>query len=89
MDVLPIGIVASGFDADVLAGLAIGGAIGYLAGPILRHRLAYREWRDASREARLADELLTKLEELDDAEDANRPGRRVETGQPMRWPASR
>lgn len=89
MDVLPIGIVATGVDADVLVGLAIGGAIGYLAGPILRHRLAYREWRDASREARLADELLTKLEELDGDEEAKRPGRRVETGRPVRWPASR
>jgi hypothetical protein len=65
MDLVQIGIVAVGLTDDLLVGVAIGGAIGFLAGPILRHRLAYRAWRDASREADLADELIAKLEELD------------------------
>jgi hypothetical protein len=68
MELAQIGIVAVGLTDDLLVGLAIGGAIGFVAGPILRHRLAYREWRDASREADLADELLAKLEELDGAD---------------------
>jgi hypothetical protein len=68
MELAQIGIVAVGLTDDLLVGLAIGGAIGFVAGPILRHRLAYREWRDASREADLADELLARLEELDGAD---------------------
>jgi hypothetical protein len=48
---------------DLIVGLVIGTAIGFLAGPILRHWLAWREWTDASRESRLTDELLTRLEE--------------------------
>jgi hypothetical protein len=68
MELAQIGIVAVGLTDDLLVGLAIGGAIGFVAGPILRHRLAYREWRDASREADLADELLARLEELDSAD---------------------
>jgi hypothetical protein len=68
MDLAQIGIAAVGLTDDLLVGGAIGGAIGFLAGPILRHRLAYRAWRDASREADLADELIARLEELDDAD---------------------
>jgi hypothetical protein len=68
MDLAQIGIVAVGLTDDLLVGLAIGGAIGFVAGPILRHRVAYRAWRDASREADLADELLARLEELDGAD---------------------
>jgi hypothetical protein len=68
MDLAQIGIAAVGLTDDLLVGVAIGGAIGFLAGPILRHRLAYRAWRDASREADLADELIARLEELDDAD---------------------
>ena len=68
MDLAQIGIVAVGLTDDLLVGLAVGGGIGFLAGPMLRHRLASRAWRDASREADLADELLARLEEFDGAD---------------------
>lgn len=47
--------------ADLVAGLVIGAALGFLAGPVVRHLLAVREWAAASREARLTDELLSRL----------------------------
>ena len=46
---------------DLVAGLAIGFALGFLAGPLVRHLLAVREWAAAAREARLTDELLARL----------------------------
>jgi hypothetical protein len=48
---------------DLLVGLLIGACIGFLAGPIVRSRLAYREWSEASRQARLTDELLSRMQE--------------------------
>jgi hypothetical protein len=56
-------VAACSGSGDLIVGLLIGTAIGFLGGPILRHWLVWREWTDASRESRLTDELLTRLEE--------------------------
>jgi len=67
----PFSIVAAGGNGsgDLVVGLLIGCVIGVLVGPAFRSWQMYREWADASREARLADRLLEKMEhdtELDD-----------------------
>jgi hypothetical protein len=69
---MSIAIVAASVSADLVVGLLLGAAIGFLAGPLVRGGLAVREWREASREARearLTDELLFRIEELSDLPD--------------------
>ncbi|HWL91543.1 MAG TPA: hypothetical protein VNP90_09300 [Actinomycetota bacterium] len=48
--------------AGFVVGIVLGGFIGFLLGPVIRSWQAYREWSDASREARLADRLLERME---------------------------
>ena len=56
-------VAASGNgSADFIVGLILGCCIGILLGPAFRSWQAYREWTEASREARLADRFLTRLE---------------------------
>jgi hypothetical protein len=55
-----------------VAGLLIGFAAGLLVAPALRWALTVREWRRASREVRLADELLRLMDEDDWTEPAHR-----------------
>lgn len=50
---------------DLVVGLLLGAAIGFLAGPLVRSRIAFREWSEARREAELTDELLARLEDMD------------------------
>ena len=57
-----------GVNNAFVAGLLIGVAIGLVAGPLLRWWLAVREWREASREAELSDELLRRMAEEPRAE---------------------
>jgi hypothetical protein len=64
-----IALAARAGSGDLIVGLLIGAAIGFLAGPLLRHWLAWREWADASREADLTDELLRRLEETKEPQD--------------------
>jgi hypothetical protein len=64
-------IVAAGGNGsgDFIAGLLVGCCIGILVGPAFRSWQIYREWTEASREVRLADRLLDRMEldtELDD-----------------------
>jgi hypothetical protein len=56
--------VAAGVDSSsgFVVGLALGGFTGFLVGPAIRSWLAHREWAEASREARLADRLLERME---------------------------
>ena len=48
---------------DFIVGLLIGVAVGFLLGPAVRSWLAWREWTEASRQARLTDEVLTRMED--------------------------
>ena len=56
-----IGAAETG-SGNLVVGLLLGLVIGLLVGPAFRSWLIVREWSDASREAKLADRLLTKLE---------------------------
>jgi hypothetical protein len=56
-----------------VAGFLIGVAVGLLTGPLLRWWVAVREWRDASREAELSDELLRRMGEEADPEPKGLP----------------
>jgi hypothetical protein len=53
---------------DFIVGLLVGCIIGVLVGPAFRSWQSYREWTEASREARLADRLLIRLEAESDPE---------------------
>jgi hypothetical protein len=59
-----------------VAGLLVGIGIGFLLGPAVRSWLAFREWADASRQARLTDDILARMER-----DAQR-GRKHEHAEP-------
>jgi hypothetical protein len=49
----------------MLTGLLLGIVIGLLIGPLLRSWLAWREYTEASREARLHEEVLRLMSEPD------------------------
>jgi hypothetical protein len=84
--------------ADLVAGLLIGSGLGFLAGPVVRHLLAVREWAAASREARLTDELIARLPDVtvppSDADDGGRGSGELRTVDgsvrpAVRWRTSR
>jgi hypothetical protein len=68
--IAPIALVNA--NADLLVGILIGVAVGFLAGPVLRAWLTYVEWTETSREARLTEELISRfgrdLDELPEAD---------------------
>jgi hypothetical protein len=69
MDVSPIIAAGGNGSGDFVVGLLVGCCIGILVGPAFRSWQIYKEWVLASREARLADRLLDRMEldtELDD-----------------------
>jgi hypothetical protein len=82
---------------DLIVGLTIGVVLGFLAGPLVRHLLAVREWAAASREAHLTDELLARMPlspgaDTDDPEDEDdRRASDLDDGAPVdvRWRTSR
>jgi hypothetical protein len=57
-------IIAAGANGsgDFVVGLLVGCCIGILVGPAFRSWQIYKEWVVASREARLADRLLERME---------------------------
>jgi hypothetical protein len=56
-------VAASGNGSgDFVVGLLVGCCIGILIGPAFRSWQIYREWVEASREVRLADRLLERME---------------------------
>jgi hypothetical protein len=61
---------SNGID-DLVVGIVLGLCLGLLVGPAIRSLQARREWVEASREARLTDRLLRRLEA-----DPDRPGAR-------------
>ena len=62
MDLLSIVAAGGNGGGDLFVGLLVGGCIGVLVGPAFRSWQSYREWSEASREVRLADRLLERLE---------------------------
>jgi hypothetical protein len=63
MDIIAIQAAApNGGDADFVVGLIVGACLGFLIGPALRSWLSYREWAEASRQERLVDQLVTRME---------------------------
>jgi hypothetical protein len=69
MELLSIVAAGGNGSGDLVVGLLIGCVLGVLVGPAFRSWQMYREWADASREARLTDRLLDRMElddELDD-----------------------
>ena len=80
---------------NLIVGLVLGLCIGLLGGPAFRSWLSFREWTEASREAKLADRLVTKLE-TDAEEDVRTRTTSHEPRTPSRaeprtpaWPTSR
>jgi hypothetical protein len=72
MDSAPIALLHA--NADLFVGILIGIAVGLLAGPVLRAWLTYLEWTETSREARLTEELISRLDrDLDDLPDVDDP----------------
>lgn len=64
----PIALVHA--NADLFVGILIGIAVGLLIGPLLRAWLTFVEWKEASREAQLTDELIDRLHrDLDELPD--------------------
>jgi hypothetical protein len=61
---MELSLIAAGGNGsgDLVVGLLVGCCIGILVGPAFRSWQIYREWAEASREARLADRLLERME---------------------------
>jgi hypothetical protein len=81
---------------NLIVGLLLGLCIGLLVGPAFRSWLVLREWTEASREAQLADRLVSRIEtdaREDDSSvttpDAARTPSRTEPRRPAAWPTSR
>jgi hypothetical protein len=55
-----VSLVAFG---EFLTGLVLGLVIGFVAGPLVRFWLAWHEWRDSSREARLTEATMNRMDE--------------------------
>lgn len=62
MDLSPIIAASGNGSGDLVVGLLVGCCIGILVGPAFRSWQIYREWVEASREVRLADKLLERME---------------------------
>jgi hypothetical protein len=46
---------------DLVVGLLVGLGIGLIVGPAVRSWLIIREWAETSRQARLADQILSRM----------------------------
>lgn len=80
MDLFLIAAGGNG-SGDLVVGLLVGCCIGILVGPAFRSWQTYREWAEASREARLADRLLERME-IDAALNGHGDGSRSEEATP-------
>lgn len=81
-DMLATVILAAGGSGygNFIAGFLLGASIAFLLGPAVRSWLAYREWADASKQARMTDQILARMQR-----DA---GLRERTDSKKAWPAS-
>jgi len=83
-------IAASGTGSgELVVGLLVGCCIGILIGPAFRSWQVYREWAEASREARLADRLLERMEIDADLDGHDDPARSDDTAAGSTWQARR
>jgi len=80
-------IVAAGGNGsgDFVVGLLVGCCIGILVGPAFRSWQIYREWVEASREVRLADRLLERMEIDADPNGHADPARSDDTAAGSTW----
>lgn len=62
MDLLSIVAAGGNGSGDLFVGLLVGCCVGFLVGPAFLSWQSYREWSEASREVRLADRLLERME---------------------------
>ena len=84
MDLSVISAGANG-SGDLIVGLLVGCCIGILVGPAFRSWQVYREWAEASREARLADRLLERMEIDADLDGLGDPSRSDEATPGSAW----
>ena len=88
MDLSVISAAANG-SGDLIVGLLVGCCIGILVGPAFRSWQVYREWAEASREARLADRLLERMEIDADHDGLGDPARSHDAAAGSTWQAHR
>ena len=62
MELTSLVAAGAGTGSGFVVGLVLGGITGVLVAPVIHTWLAHREWMEASREARLADRLLERME---------------------------
>jgi hypothetical protein len=84
---MDLSIIAAGGNGsgDLVVGLLVGCCIGILVGPAFRSWQVYREWAEASREARLADRLLERMELDADLNGQSDPSRSEEPTPGSTW----
>lgn len=88
---MDLSIIAAGGNGsgDLVVGLLVGCCIGILVGPAFRSWQVYREWAEASREARLADRLLERMEIDADLDGHDDLARSDDTAAGSTWQARR
>jgi hypothetical protein len=62
MDLVSLVAAVGNGSGALVVGLVLGACIGFLVGPAFRSWQSRREWAEASREVRLADRLLERME---------------------------
>ncbi len=85
MDLSPIIAASGNGSGDLVVGLLVGCCIGILVGPAFRSWQIYREWVEASREVRLADKLLERMEIDADLNGQGDPARSHEAAAGSTW----
>jgi hypothetical protein len=79
-------LVATGSGGDLIVGFVVGMAIGILVGPAFRSWVARREWNEASRRARLTDEVLARMQDEPPYPDGGVPDLDAWTSEPPKEP---
>ena len=84
---MDLSLIAAGGNGsgDLVVGLLVGCCIGILVGPAFRSWQTHREWAEASREARLADRLLERMEIDADLSGPGDPSRSDEATPGSTW----
>jgi hypothetical protein len=61
VSIIVIAAAAGEGGGDLIVGLLVGLGIGLIVGPAVRSWLIIREWAETSRQARLADQILSRM----------------------------